>query len=259
MRHGESVAWSVVLALVLSGCVAAGNRVSRAELQADASGWTTLETLPTLRQKSAEDCGETVLAMLLRHWDRPADPLELRAASGQPESRGLRAGYMRDRLRAAGLEAFLLAGTPGDLAREIAAGRPVILGIARPGPVDAVAHYVLVVGVQTQRGQVLVADPDAGLRAYSPAVLNDLWAPTGKLMIVAARRPSAEGSASTGRGAARLADPPRGRTQNRAVIHARRSGSIGATFTRRSDAEAVRVTATHRTRGLSSGAVRMWR
>jgi hypothetical protein len=153
VRHGDSVAWSVVLALVLSGCVAAGNRVSRAELQADASGWTTLETLPTLRQKTAEDCGETVLAMLLRHWDRPSDPLELRAASGQPESRGLRAGYMRDRLRAAGLEAFLLAGTPGDLAREIAA-------------------------------------------AYSPAVLNDLWAPTGELMIVATRRPSAEGSAS---------------------------------------------------------------
>jgi hypothetical protein len=185
--HGTSALCGLALALVLSGCFAAGSRMSLADVRADEPGWTALETVPTLRQTTPEGCGETVLAMLLRYWGHPADPLELRATSGQPATLGLRAGYLRNRLRAAGLEAHLLPGTPADLAREIAAGRPVILGIARPAPVDAIAHYVLVVGHHARRHDLLVADPDAGLRRYDPAALQELWAPTGHLMIVASR------------------------------------------------------------------------
>ena len=123
-------------------------------------------------------------AMTLRYWGRPGGPDEVRAASGQPASLGLSAGFLRDHLRAQGLHAYLVEGTATDLERELRAGRPVIVGVARTSLGGAKAHYALVVGINPLQQSVLLLDPDDGGRRQSLADLREAWQPTGNLMIV---------------------------------------------------------------------------
>ncbi len=179
--------FAVALVLTLSGCHTGGSAAYvRDTLDGDA-GWVGVRSVPVLQQNGANDCGDVAAAMTLRYWGHPGGPEDVRAASGQPASVGLSAGFLRDHLRAQGLRAYLVEGTATDLERELRAGRPVIVGVARTSLGGAKAHYALIVGLNPLTQEVLLLDPDDGGRRQSLPDLREAWKPTGNLMIVVSR------------------------------------------------------------------------
>lgn len=175
-----------VLVLCLAGChVASSGAYVRETLSSD-PGWVGVDTVEPLQQTGEADCGDMTAAMVLEYWGRPGDPVAIRAASGEKAGVGLSAGFLRDHLRTQGLQAFLVEGTSEDLNRELQAGRPVIVGLARPTlGGGAMAHYALVVGIHRGRDEVLLLDPDGGGRRRKLADFRSTWTPTRSLMIVA--------------------------------------------------------------------------
>lgn len=80
----------------------------------------------------------------------------------------------------------VIIGTTEDLNRELQAGRPVIVGLARATLGGGVmAHDALVVGINRGRDEVLLLDPDGGGHRRELADFRSFWVPTRGLMIVA--------------------------------------------------------------------------
>lgn len=160
-------------AFVLVGCAQlAPNTPPRAE------GWTVVPSVRFEAQKGRRDCGPAALAMLLRRWGLAAAPFP-------SQSPGVAAGELRDRARELGLASFAVPGTFDDLAAEIAAGRPVIIGTARTHGGVRRFHFVLVVGHDRARARWMVADPDRGWRALEEDELDVAWSAARRTMVVA--------------------------------------------------------------------------
>jgi hypothetical protein len=131
--------------------------------------------------------------MVLRFWGQWATPAELRTAAGTPEGLGVQAGTLRDVLRKRGLEAYLVEGDLDDLERELGAGRPVLVGLAKPYTNGIYAHYEVVAGLNRARGVVATVDPGAGWRQNTLAGFMQEWQPTHHLTLVVS--PAADSSA----------------------------------------------------------------
>jgi ABC-type bacteriocin/lantibiotic exporter with double-glycine peptidase domain len=173
--------------LVLVGC--AGSReVGRAfepRRLSSESGWTAAANVPVLRQSRELDCGPVATAMLLEFWGRRVEPDELRVEARVKPDRGLAAGAIRHLLRARGLLAFLVVGDVGDLQRELAAGRPVLVGLAKPFAKDkALGHYEIVIAVNPSLNEVVTVDPGSGYRTYALEVFKAQWEPTKRLTLI---------------------------------------------------------------------------
>src|SRR5262249_55661815 len=123
------------LALVVAGGCA-GSRVAGKAFEptrlSRESGWTAAANVPVLRQTRELDCGPGADANLLDCRGSQAEPHAPRLGAGVKPDRGLQAGAIRQPLRARGLLAYLVVGDVGDLQRELAAGRPVLVGLAKP-------------------------------------------------------------------------------------------------------------------------------
>ncbi len=182
-------AWILGLVVVCAGCAGVRelgkpfepNRLAREP------GWTAAPNVPVLRQTRELDCGPVATAILLRFWGKHGEPDALRAEAGVKPDRGLPAGTIRDLLTARGLSAFLVEGELGDLQRELAAGRPVLVGLAKPFSKDkALGHYEIVTAMNPALAQVVTVDPGAGWREYSLDVFRAEWEPTKNLTLIVA-------------------------------------------------------------------------
>src|SRR5215475_14030480 len=137
--------------VVLTGCAAAGSRpVDPAAVDSD-RGWTYVADVPLVQQKGEYDCGAAAAAMVLRYWGKPATSDELWTAAGPKPYRGVSAGWLRDELKQRGLVAYLFKGSLTFLYREVGAGHPVIVGVAKDSWNDAITLYEVVIGVHRQR------------------------------------------------------------------------------------------------------------
>src|SRR5262249_21716049 len=149
-------------------------------------GWTGTPSVPVLRQTRELDCGPVAAAMLLGYWGHPVAPDALRAEAHLEPNRGLPAGELRNLLRSRGLGAYLVEGRVEDLERELAAGRPVLVGLAKPkSEKKALGHYEIVAGVNRAAEKVATVDPGGGWREYSMKVFMAEWEPTKRLAIIA--------------------------------------------------------------------------
>jgi hypothetical protein len=111
--------------------------------------------------------------------------LEQVTALDPPSGGGVRAGALRDAARGTGLEAFVVAGTFDDLTGQIARGRPVLVGLAKPMMAGrAIAHYEVVVGINRSRRLILSLDPSRGLRENTLEGFTREWVPTHQVAIV---------------------------------------------------------------------------
>lgn len=146
--------WICLLALA-----APAGRQARAQ---DSAIWIDVPFAAQTR----DGCGSATLAMVMRYWDgkegRPAsaesDPGKIQAALFSRPAGGIFASGMERYLRQAGYRAFEFPGQWDDLRRQLALGRPLIVSLkasGRRGPL----HYVVVVGVDSERGYVFVNDP----------------------------------------------------------------------------------------------------
>jgi ATP-binding cassette, subfamily B, bacterial len=148
-------------------------------------GWLRARGVPEVRQASLDDCGLAVASMVLGHWGRPRSLEALRATAPVPAG-GLAARQVRDLLRQAGLRAFVIAGTMEDLAHELQAGRPLIVGTVKPHDRKKVrAHYEVVVAYHPARQEVVTLDPAEGWRVSPLDGFVREWAAAEHTTIVA--------------------------------------------------------------------------
>ena len=147
------------------------------------SGWLVVRDVPVVRQKSEIDCGAAAIAMVVSYWT--TEPLAGVLAELRPvRPPGLQAGRLRDVARRRDLAAYLVSGQVADLERELAAGRPVLVGLVKPQVEGALTHYEVVVGFHRQKRLVVTLDPAEGWRQNDlPAFLGE-WKPASNLALV---------------------------------------------------------------------------
>jgi hypothetical protein len=168
-----------------SGCASFGYTGKSRELASDAlskeQGWVAVRGVPLYKQSAHHDCGPTALAMVLRFYDPHAD---VRALLERPVDARYSAKELREIARAHGYDAFVLAGKVEDLVHEIKAGRPVIVGVAKPTATGPLAHYEVLVGMDPKTQRMATLDPALGWRQNTYAGFLEEWLATGSVLIV---------------------------------------------------------------------------
>ena len=178
------VAWRLLALALASGCYRGAARPTTAAQLTKERGWLTLSGVPEIAQRGEHDCGAAAAAMLLGYWGMPTGQGAIRAASAAPAEDALTAGFLRAYLRDRGLQMFLIQGTLPDLERELAAGRPVLVGVLKPYSNKTYAHYLVVVGVNHAAQELAVIDPADGWRGYSFAGFTQEWTGAQSLALV---------------------------------------------------------------------------
>jgi len=152
-------------------------------------GWTLLDTVPFVAQRTEQDCGAASLAMVLARWGVDAPPEEIERECAEPGQDGLKASALRDAVRRRGLKAFVFAGRVEDLEHELALGRPVVVGLVKSiGPLVS-SHFEVVVGLQPASGgnaarQIAALDPFRGLVRDSLDGFRGEWEATKGVTLV---------------------------------------------------------------------------
>ncbi|HEX3694090.1 MAG TPA: cysteine peptidase family C39 domain-containing protein [Polyangia bacterium] len=150
-------------------------------------GWQLVDHVSMVQQDGMHDCGPAALAMVLERWGYPNAAPAIRQAVGPAKPDGVAAGKLRDFARGKGLQAFLISGVDGDLEREIASDRPVLVGLVqRYSGNRAYAHYEVVVGFNRQRRRVLLLDPGRGPREDDLGAFEREWMGAARLALVVA-------------------------------------------------------------------------
>ena len=166
----------------LSACIqlpytGGARAVTPAELDAH---WLRAAPTPVIRQKQETDCGLAALAMVAGAWGRQwsVDDLARRLPPGK---QGVRLGSLRDVARERGLDAYAIRATPKDLAHELSAGRPVLLGLMLPfDEGHNLSHYEVAVAMDPADGSVVTIDPGSGRwMRRSAKVLDVEWKAAG--------------------------------------------------------------------------------
>ncbi len=141
----------------------------------DAS-WVHAAPTPIVRQARETDCGLAALAMVAGAWGRTWSVTDL-ARAMPPGDKGVKLAALRDYARSHGLDAYAIAATPHDLERELAAGRPVVLGLMLPFDMKHnQSHYEVAVAYRPADGRVITIDPATGRwLARSRQVLEVEW------------------------------------------------------------------------------------
>jgi ABC-type bacteriocin/lantibiotic exporter with double-glycine peptidase domain len=188
-RFGPAARTAVLAACVAAGCAlrpGTARPVTYDDLRAE-EGWTLLEAVPFVPQRTERDCGAACLAMVMAHAgvEAPAGTLERECAVEGVD--GLRAADLREAACRRGLAAFVFAGGLEDLRHELARGRPVVVGLLKSfGPATA-SHYEVVVGLNDAGGRVAVLDPALGLACDALPAFEDEWRATGRVTLVVFR------------------------------------------------------------------------
>jgi ABC-type bacteriocin/lantibiotic exporter with double-glycine peptidase domain len=140
-----------LLTVVLSGALAAG-----------AGLWLDV---PFVRQQ-AEGCGAACISMVMQYWlgnkgaaiPPAADARRIQHSLYRPQAKGIYASDMERYFRENGFRVFAFRGTSDDLQHHLAKGRPLIVCLKDSGK-SGPLHYVVVVGLESEDGIVLVNDP----------------------------------------------------------------------------------------------------
>lgn len=116
--------------------------------------------------QTKDGCGSASMAMVMQYWDKKegqavaadADPMKIQQALFSRSARGIYASSMETYLRDSGYQVFAFDGQWNDLQHHLALGRPLIVGLKAAGS-HGPLHYVVVVGIDADRGYVFVNDP----------------------------------------------------------------------------------------------------
>ncbi len=116
--------------------------------------------------QTRDGCGSASLSMVMRYWEGKrgtgagavSDAAEIQRSLYSSSAKGIYASAMQDYLRRAGYDAFLFDGEWKDLQHHLSQGRPLIVALKASGARGPL-HYVVVVGIDPERGFVFVNDP----------------------------------------------------------------------------------------------------
>jgi ABC-type bacteriocin/lantibiotic exporter with double-glycine peptidase domain len=186
---------ALIVAVAASACVSYATYVGTAqpfapeELDRD-PGWIAVRNVHVVRQESRLDCGAAAIAMMVSFWTTEPSS-RLLAALRPVRPPGLEAGRLREFARQHHLRSYLVSGTVADLERELAAGRPVLVGLYKPQRKGSVTHYEVVVGLNRQKGIVVTLDPAEGWRQNYLINFIEEWKPSTYLTLVVVGREGA--------------------------------------------------------------------
>lgn len=116
--------------------------------------------------QTRDGCGSAAISMVMQYWEnRSAQSISRSAEADQVQSAldpraegGIAAGDMERYFRASGYRVFAFQANWSDLRRQVQAGRPLIVSLKASGPWGPL-HYVVVVGIDAERGFVFLNDP----------------------------------------------------------------------------------------------------
>lgn len=147
--------------------------------------WVRAAPTPVIRQQQESDCGLAALAMVAGSWGRQWNVVEM-AHRLPPSEHGLRLGALRDMARQAGLEAYAISASTRDLRSELAAGRPVLLGLVLPHDREKNRHhYEVAVAIDPRDDTVVTIDPASGdYMKRPPKILDIEWKAAGYAALV---------------------------------------------------------------------------
>jgi len=162
--------------------------VSPAKLASE-PGWILIRDVPYVAQQQETECGAAAIGMVVSYWTGMA-PQGIVAHFRPVSERGIAAGLLRDYARERGLAAFVIEGTFQDLSRELAAGRPVLVGLSKPQRKDRVLnHFEVVVGLHRDRRLIVTLDPSEGWRQNTVEGFYREWKLAGFVALVVSARP----------------------------------------------------------------------
>jgi ABC-type bacteriocin/lantibiotic exporter with double-glycine peptidase domain len=156
----------IILALFLIS--AAG-----AELALAAETGVIWTDVPFIAQ-AKNGCGSAAISMVMQYWEkkdgqggrlatagRPsANPEKIQAALFSSATGGIPASGMKKYFQESGYRVFTFQGNWTDLKHHLEQGRPLIVSLKASGP-HGPLHYVVVVGIDSERDYVFVNDPAA--------------------------------------------------------------------------------------------------
>jgi ABC-type bacteriocin/lantibiotic exporter with double-glycine peptidase domain len=124
--------------------------------------WIDVPFVPQVR----DGCGSASISMVLQYWANKsgqvrtdfADPEKIQAALFSPADGGIAASRMQAYFQESGYRTFAFRGEWSDLKHHLEQGRPLIVSLKASGPLGPL-HYVVVVGVDSDRGYLFVNDP----------------------------------------------------------------------------------------------------
>jgi ABC-type bacteriocin/lantibiotic exporter with double-glycine peptidase domain len=144
-----------------------------------------------------EGCGAAALSMVMEYWaqqqKRAAGPdsevATIQRELYKPSQHGILASSMQKYLRAHGFQVFALSGRWSDLEAQLRKGRPLIVALRPAGQREL--HYVVVDGVDPQRGLVMMNDPqERKLLSQERGAFEKDWSATGNWMLLAVPAPT---------------------------------------------------------------------
>jgi len=191
--HASLVALVIALTSACTHLAYTGGARPTQPIALDAS-WIHAAPTPVVKQAQETDCGLAALAMVAGAWGKQWNVGEL-ARAMPPGDKGVKLAVLRDYARAHGLEAFAIAATPKDLEHELAAGRPVLLGLMLPFDYQHnQSHYEVAIAMRPSDGTVITIDPATGQwMTRKKQVLDVEWkaAKYAALVVTADRGPAA--------------------------------------------------------------------
>ncbi|HTV60333.1 MAG TPA: C39 family peptidase [Verrucomicrobiae bacterium] len=148
--------------------------------------------------QSKDGCGSAAIAMVMAYWSkkegRPvpssADPAVIQAALYSPKARGIKASDMQRYFQKSGYQVFVFNGDWQTLRHHLNLGRPLIVALQASGSLEPL-HYVVVVGLDWERGSVFVNDPaQQKMLRISRSGFQSEWAPIHNWTLLAVPRTS---------------------------------------------------------------------
>lgn len=137
---------------------------------------TRILAVPSYRS-SGSCCGLAALWMVLDYWQERFSGRDLSRA--ECPAGGYSAGQLAQMAKDQGFKTFLYSGRPSDLARHLAATRPVIVLLRRWGR----NHFVVVSG-QASDGRLVVNDPSRGVVYLGRGDLMEQWKDSNRLSLL---------------------------------------------------------------------------
>jgi ABC-type bacteriocin/lantibiotic exporter with double-glycine peptidase domain len=122
--------------------------------------------------------------MVLRYWGLQSSIEEITSAFQVEKGHGMKAGQLRDYVRAKGLRGYLFQGNFVDLQRELERKRPVIVGVSKKYGPKLLGHYEVVVGINRQMQKIVTIDPGTGWSEDSFQGFLAEWLPAQQLTLV---------------------------------------------------------------------------
>jgi ABC-type bacteriocin/lantibiotic exporter with double-glycine peptidase domain len=162
-------------------------------LAADKSGvWLDV---PFVKQEK-NGCGTASIAMVMQYWlkqqaktEADADPEAIQRTLYSKEGHGIYASDLEHYFQEHGFRTFAFQGSWDDLKQHLEKGRPLIVAL-KPAELNGELHYVVVAGLDWERGLVLVNDPaERKLLKQERSKFEKQWSAVGKWTLLAVPRP----------------------------------------------------------------------